>query len=62
MEKIVEIFSGKVDLIVDGGKTAGVKSSTVVDLTSEEPIIIREGVITEAEIKKYLVSHKQKLV
>jgi L-threonylcarbamoyladenylate synthase len=44
-DKAIRLFQGKVDLIVDGGRTPGCLPSTVVDLTGEKPVIIREGVI-----------------
>ncbi|MGB8952987.1 MAG: L-threonylcarbamoyladenylate synthase [Candidatus Aminicenantales bacterium] len=52
--KVFEIFSGKVDLIVDGGETPGGLPSTIVDMTSRSPRILREGAIPAAEINKYL--------
>lgn len=51
--EVVKIFYGKVDLIADGGKTAGILPSTVVDLTLERPRIIRKGVIPSSELRKY---------
>jgi len=53
-EKVIQIFCHKVDLIVDGGQTPGSLPSTVVDLTSGEAILIREGAIPEAGLKAYL--------
>lgn len=49
-----EIFSGKVDAIVDGGPSPGGESSTVVDLTGEEIWLLRKGPITGEEIMKVL--------
>lgn len=53
-EKIMEVFDGKVDLIVDGGKTPGGLPSTVVDLTSIKPQILREGAIPSVRLTPYL--------
>ncbi|NIM89375.1 MAG: threonylcarbamoyl-AMP synthase [Candidatus Aminicenantes bacterium] len=53
-EKIKDIFWGKVDLIVDGGKTPGPLPSTVLDMTSEKPRIIREGMISVRRLRRYL--------
>jgi len=55
-EKIIKIFSHSLDLIVDGGKTPGALPSTVVDITSEEPRVIREGAIALSQLEKYLKS------
>lgn len=49
----VEIFYGRVDCIVDGGSTPGGKPSTIVDLTQEKPLILREGAIPAAELQPY---------
>ncbi len=53
-EKVKDIFYGKVDLIVDGGKTKGILPSTVIDLTSEEPVILREGAVPRSQLEKHL--------
>jgi len=44
----------KVDFILDGGICPGGVESTVVDVTTEVPIIIREGAISREEIAKFL--------
>ena len=49
-EKVVRLFTGKVDLIVDGGPTRGGNPSTVVDLTGEKPVLVREGVLGRAAL------------
>jgi L-threonylcarbamoyladenylate synthase len=51
--KIVDIFSGKVDLIVDGGRTGGILPSTVVDLSSSRPKILREGAVPRSYLERY---------
>lgn len=53
-ERIKDIFWGKVDLIVDGGKTPGTRPSTVLDMTGEKPRILREGMVPATELRKYL--------
>lgn len=54
IEEVRETFYGKVDLIVDGGKTRGNLPSTVIDLTSEDPKILREGAIPRSQLREYL--------
>ena len=44
----------KVDMIIDGGPTPLGKSSTVVDVTAEKPVFIREGPISFDLILKAL--------
>lgn len=41
-EEIYEDFKNKVDLVIDGGASGNVPS-TVVDLTSGDPLLIRQG-------------------
>jgi L-threonylcarbamoyladenylate synthase len=45
-------LSDRVDLIIDGGRCPGGKESTVVDVTGEKPIILREGAISREEIEQ----------
>ena len=52
-QEVIRVFKGKVDLIVDGGRTPGGKPSTVIDLTGEKPILIREGVLGRKELEKF---------
>jgi L-threonylcarbamoyladenylate synthase len=41
-----------VDLILDGGKTTGGKGSTVLDVTVDPPVIIREGMISHEQLQE----------
>ena len=41
-ELIYEKYQDKVDIVIDGG-FGGIEGSTVVDCTSDEPEIIRQG-------------------
>jgi L-threonylcarbamoyladenylate synthase len=50
-EHVLEDFNGKVDIIIDGGKSEVGLESTVVDVTKEVPVILRPGMITKAMIK-----------
>jgi len=43
-----------VDLVLDTGRLTGEKGSTVVDVTRNPPVIVREGSVTADEIKDYL--------
>jgi L-threonylcarbamoyladenylate synthase len=52
-----EVFRGlgdKVDLILDGGETAGGKGSTVLDVTVDPPVVVREGMVSRELIEKCL--------
>ena len=45
-------LDGKVDIVIDGGRTAIGVESTVVDMTGRRPKILREGAISKAEIER----------
>lgn len=49
-EDVICDLNGKVDMILDGGICPVGISSTVVDLTGDEPVILREGTITKTMI------------
>ena len=50
--EVREQLGGEIDLIIDGGRSPGGKESTVVDVTGDKPVILREGAIPSAEIEK----------
>lgn len=52
--EVMEGLGGRIDLILDGGRTPGGQPSTVVDCTKASPRILREGPISEAEIQEVL--------
>jgi len=43
--QVHELFGGKVEVLIDGGKTKGGQPSTVLDVTVSPPKCLREGVI-----------------
>jgi L-threonylcarbamoyladenylate synthase len=45
-----EVIGGMVDLVLDGGRTEGGNPSTVVDVSTDRPKVIREGAIPSREI------------
>jgi len=51
-EEVGQQLGGKIDFIINGGKCPGGKESTVVDVTHEAPIILRQGIIPSDEIDK----------
>jgi L-threonylcarbamoyladenylate synthase len=48
-------LDGRVDAIVDGGDAPGGQPSTIVDLTSPTPRILRRGPISESQIRAALL-------
>lgn len=53
-EEVNASLGADISLIVDGGKTAGGKESTVLDTTVSPPKLIREGTISKARIEDIL--------
>ncbi len=53
-EEVLAQLDGRVDLILDGGRTPGGIPSTVVDMTGEDINILRSGPISEEEIRGVL--------
>ena len=51
-DEVCSQFGDKIDLVIDGGRCPGGKESTVVDVTGERPIVLREGAISREEIER----------
>jgi L-threonylcarbamoyladenylate synthase len=49
-QETAEAVGNLVDLVLDGGETAGGTSSTIVDVASGRPRVIREGAVSLREI------------
>ncbi len=56
-EDVYAQLHGRLPLILDGGRTRGGIPSTVVDCRGDEPIILREGPVTLAEIETFLAKN-----
>jgi len=53
-EEVLAHLSGRVDLLIDGGRAPGGIPSTVVDCTGLAPVILRQGPVSAAEIEATL--------
>jgi L-threonylcarbamoyladenylate synthase len=51
-DEVYAQLGDKVDLIIDGGRCPSGKESTIIDLTGETPLILREGAISREELKQ----------
>ena len=51
-EEVYTQLGDRVDLIIDGGRCPGGKESTIVDLTGEAPVLLREGAISREELEQ----------
>ncbi len=45
-------FGEQIDLVIDGGRSLGGRESTIVDVTGEVPVVLREGAIALSELKQ----------
>jgi L-threonylcarbamoyladenylate synthase len=43
--QVLDVFEGRIDLILDAGPTAGGPPSTVLDVTVDPPRVLREGAV-----------------
>lgn len=57
---VLDDFDGLVDIIIDGGSSSLGIESTVLDVTTEAPVILRPGMITKSMIEGLL--HKEVLM
>jgi L-threonylcarbamoyladenylate synthase len=55
-EAVVEQLGAGVDLVLDGGPSPGSRPSTVIDLTTDPPRVLRVGGIDEARIAAVLAA------
>lgn len=53
-EEVRTQLESKIDFILDGGICPGGIESTVIDVTSEMPIILRDGAVSRSEIEQTL--------
>ena len=49
-DEVRRIFGSEVDLVLDGGRTAGAPPSTVLDTTTTPPRLVREGRVSKASL------------
>jgi len=51
-DEVYSQFGNKIDLVIDGGRCPGGRESTIIDVTGEEPVILREGAISREELRQ----------
>jgi L-threonylcarbamoyladenylate synthase len=51
-EHVLKSLSGRIDIVLDGGPTTGGLESTVLDLTTTPPRILRPGLVSPGEIEE----------
>jgi L-threonylcarbamoyladenylate synthase len=53
--KVARDLGKQVDLIVDGGRTPEGKASTVLDVTVDPPVVLREGMISRKALESFIL-------
>jgi len=51
-DEVCSQFEDKIDWVIDGGRCQGGKESTIIDVTGEIPVVLREGAISREELKQ----------
>ena len=51
--EVAKYFPTGIDLILDGGEVTATEPSTVLDLTSQVPRVVREGAISRAQLSNF---------
>ncbi len=53
-EDVMQAVGEDIELILDGGRTPGGKGSTVLDVTVDPAVVLREGIVSREELKVFL--------
>jgi L-threonylcarbamoyladenylate synthase len=51
-DEVCAQFGDSIDLVIDGGRCPGGRESTIVDVTGEVPVVLREGAIALSELER----------
>ncbi len=51
-DEVYSQLGDKIDLVIADGRCPGGKESTIVDVTGQTPVVLREGAISEEELKQ----------
>lgn len=59
-QEVLACLGGQLDLVIDGGATPGGKGSTILDLTTDAPVCLRDGAVSAARIFQAINNMKEK--
>ncbi len=59
VDEVIKCIGDKIDAVIDGGRTPGGKGSTIIDVTTHPPVILREGVISGPLIRRALANRQR---
>lgn len=60
-EDVIKNLGDRIDLIIDGGRTTANIPSTVLDVSTDPPVILRHGKLSETDINRTLNKVKDKI-
>ena len=49
-DEVIQGIGSQIDAVMDGGKTPGGSGSTIIDVTTDPPVIVREGIIPKNKL------------
>ncbi|MFH1954659.1 MAG: L-threonylcarbamoyladenylate synthase [Pseudomonadota bacterium] len=52
--EVFDYFKEEIDLIIDGGETAGAIGSTILDVTVDPPKVLRDGMVQRRHLEKFM--------
>jgi len=52
-ERVLEVLGDEIDALIDGGTTPGGPGSTILDITRDPPVVLREGAIPAASLMQH---------
>jgi len=58
VHEVIKCIGDKIDAVIDGGRTPGGKGSTIIDVTTHPPVILREGTISGPLILRALANRQ----
>jgi L-threonylcarbamoyladenylate synthase len=53
-KEVLFSFREDIDLIIDGGETAGGIGSTILDMTVDPPQLLRNGIVKPRQLEKFI--------
>ncbi len=56
-EQVFQQIGTRIPLLLDGGPTPGEQASTILDLTSSSPRLLRDGPVTREQLSPWLSGH-----
>lgn len=53
-DHVIKSLGGRIDMVLDGGRTGFGIESTIVDMTSNPVVLLRQGALSQIELAKYV--------